>query len=237
MLEVSGLSVSYVGMRVLDEVSLRVGAGELVALLGRNGAGKTTTLRAITGLAPCSGSVRLDGISITGLAPHRIVAFGVSFAQEGKQIFTEMSVADNLTLGAYTRRSMPKQIEADRRRVFTLFPILEQKYNAQAGTLSGGEQQMLVVAQAMMAHPQLMLIDEPSQGLAPALVDSVFAALAALRSEGTAVLLAEQIVDKVLPICDRLYVLNLGRVAIEGTPAQVAESQALRDVYIGSAGD
>jgi branched-chain amino acid transport system ATP-binding protein len=237
MLEVSGLSVSYAGMRVLDEVTLRVGEGELVALLGRNGAGKTTTMRAITGLAPCSGSVRLDGISITGLAPHRIVSFGVSFAQEGKQIFTEMSVADNLTLGAYTRRSMSKQIDADRRRVFTLFPILEEKYNAQAGTLSGGEQQMLVVAQAMMAHPQLMLIDEPSQGLAPALVDGLFAALAALREEGTAVLLAEQIVDKVLPICDRLYVLNLGRVAIEGTPAQVAGSQALRDVYIGGADD
>jgi branched-chain amino acid transport system ATP-binding protein len=237
MLEVSGLSVSYAGMRVLDEVTLRVGEGELVALLGRNGAGKTTTMRAITGLAPCSGSVRLDGISITGLAPHRIVSFGVSFAQEGKQIFTEMSVADNLTLGAYTRRSMSKQIDADRRRVFTLFPILEEKYNAQAGTLSGGEQQMLVVAQAMMAHPQLMLIDEPSQGLAPALVDGLFAALAALREEGTAVLLAEQIVDKVLPICDRLYVLNLGRVAIEGTPAHVAGSQALRDVYIGGADD
>ena len=233
MLEVRDLRVAYGGLPVLHELSLDVGEGEFVALLGRNGAGKTTTMRAVAGLVPFGGSISFEGRALGGLPAHKVVRLGVAFAQEGKQLFTELSVQDNLTLGAYAQRGKRAQVRADLDRVFGLFPVLEQKLRASAETLSGGEQQMLVLAQAMMAHPRLLMVDEPSQGLAPALVNEVLGALTTLRAEGTAILLAEQVVDKTLPLCDRLYVLELGRVALEGSPAEVAESRALREVYIG----
>lgn len=233
MLEVADLRVAYGGLPVLHDLSLEVGEGEFVALLGRNGAGKTTTMRAIAGLVPFRGSISFEGQALGGVPAHRIVRLGVAFAQEGKQLFTELSVQDNLTLGAFAQRGKRAQVRANLERVFGLFPVLERKLRDPAETLSGGEQQMLVLAQAMMAHPRLLMVDEPSQGLAPALVNEVLGALTVLRDEGTAILLAEQVVDKTLPICDRLYVLDLGRVVLEGSPAEVAEHRALREVYIG----
>ncbi len=233
MLEIRDLRVAYGGLPVLHDLSLEVGEGEFVALLGRNGAGKTTTMRAIAGLVPFSGSIAFEGQGLGGVPAHKIVRLGVAFAQEGKQLFTELSVQDNLTLGAFAQRGKRQQVRADLERVFGLFPVLERKLRDPAETLSGGEQQMLVLAQAMMAHPRLLMVDEPSQGLAPALVNEVLGALTVLRDEGTAILLAEQVVDKTLPICDRLYVLDLGRVVLEGSPAEVAEHRALREVYIG----
>ena len=233
MLEVRDLRVAYGGLPVLHDLSLDIGEGEFVALLGRNGAGKTTTMRAIAGLVPFRGAITFEGRELGGVPAHKIVRLGVAFAQEGKQLFTELSVQDNLTLGAYAQRSRRAQVRSDLERVFDLFPVLERKLRDPAETLSGGEQQMLVLAQAMMAHPRLLMVDEPSQGLAPALVNEVLGALTALRAEGTAILLAEQVVDKTLPICDRLYVLDLGRVVLEGSPAEVAEHRALREVYIG----
>ena len=233
MLEVRDLRVAYGGLPVLHDLALDIGEGEFVALLGRNGAGKTTTMRAIAGLVPFRGAITFEGQALDGVPAHKIVRLGVAFAQEGKQLFTELSVQDNLTLGAYAQRSRRAQVRSDLERVFDLFPVLERKLRDPAETLSGGEQQMLVLAQAMMAHPRLLMVDEPSQGLAPALVNEVLGALTALRAEGTAILLAEQVVDKTLPICDRLYVLDLGRVVLEGSPAEVAEHRALREVYIG----
>ena len=233
MLEVRDLRVAYGGLPVLHDLALDVGEGEFVALLGRNGAGKTTTMSAIAGLVPFRGSITFEGEPLAGVPAHRIVRLGVAFAQEGKRLFTELSVQDNLTLGAFAQRGKREQVRGDLERVFGLFPVLERKLADPAETLSGGEQQMLVLAQAMMAHPRLLMVDEPSQGLAPALVNEVLAALTALREEGTAILLAEQVVDKTLPICDRLYVLDLGRVVLEGSPAEVAEHRALREVYIG----
>lgn len=233
MLEVRDLRVAYGGLPVLHDLSLEVGEGEFVALLGRNGAGKTTTMRAIAGLVPFRGAITFEGQALGGIPAHKIVRLGVAFAQEGKQLFTELSVQDNLTLGAYAQRGKRQQVRGDLERVFSLFPVLERKLRDPAETLSGGEQQMLVLAQAMMAHPRLLMVDEPSQGLAPALVNEVLGALTVLRDEGTAILLAEQVVDKTLPICDRLYVLDLGRVVLEGSPAEVAEHRALREVYIG----
>ncbi len=233
MLEVRDLQVAYGGLPVLHDLTLDVGEGEFVALLGRNGAGKSTTMRAVAGLVPFRGSITFEGQALGGVPAHRIVRFGVAFAQEGKQLFTELSVQDNLTLGAFAQRGKRQQVRDDLERVFGLFPVLERKLRDPAETLSGGEQQMLVLAQAMMAHPRLLMVDEPSQGLAPALVNEVLVALTTLRAEGTAILLAEQVVDKTLPICDRLYVLDLGRVVLEGSPADVAEHRALREVYIG----
>lgn len=234
MLEVTNLNVAYSGMPVLYDVSLTVGEAELVALVGPNGAGKTTTLRAIAGLAPFGGSIELEGRTLAKTAPHKIVRIGASFAQEGKRLFAHMSVRENLVIGGHIHRRNKAQYEQDLSECLTLFPVLERKLAEEAGTLSGGEQQMLVIAQALMAHPRLLLIDEPSQGLAPLLAAEVFAALGALRERGTSILLAEQVLDQVLPICDRMYVLNLGRVAVSGPPHEVAESADLHRVYVGA---
>ena len=233
MLELTDVRVAYNGAPVLHGVSLTVEEGQLVALLGRNGAGKTTTMRAIAGLVPFEGSITFEGKALSGVAAHNIVRIGASFAQEGKRVFARLSVRDNLSLGGYVQRGKKQQYEQDMAQAFELFPILERKLSAEAGTLSGGEQQMLVIAQALMAHPRLLLIDEPSQGLAPVLVNEVFAALAALRQRGTSILLAEQVIDKVLPIADRICVLDLGRVAISGPAAEVASHEDLKKVYIG----
>jgi branched-chain amino acid transport system ATP-binding protein len=234
MLEVRDMSVAYGGMPVLHSVSLTVNEGELVALLGRNGAGKTTTMRAIAGLVPFEGDITLEGRALGKVPAHTVVRIGASFAQEGKRVFTRLSVRDNLTLGGFTQRRNKQRFNETLEQSLALFPVLRRKLDDEAGTLSGGEQQMLVIAQALMASPKLLLIDEPSQGLAPLLVTEVFNALASLRAGGTSILLAEQVVDKVLPICDRICVLDLGRVAIEGTADEVASHPDLRKVYIGA---
>ena len=212
MLEIRDLRVAYGGLPVLHELSLDVGEGEFVALLGRNGAGKTTTMRAIAGLVPFRGSITFEGRALGGLPAHKVVRLGVAFAQEGKQLFTELSVQDNPhAWRVHAAREAGAGAGRPRARVRPLPRGWSGSLRDPAETLSGGEQQMLVLAQAMMAHPRLLMVDEPSQGLAPALVNEVLGALTTLRAEGTAILLAEQVVDKTLPLCDRLYVLDLGR--------------------------
>jgi branched-chain amino acid transport system ATP-binding protein len=233
LLEVEDLRVRYGRSEVLSGVSLTVGAGEVVALLGANGAGKTTTLRAVSGLVrPSGGAVRLDGRLLSGRAPHDLVAAGVAHVPEGRRIFARMSVWENLAMGAY-RRTGPTAADVD--RVHALFPVLAARAEQAAGTLSGGEQQMLAIGRALMARPRVLLLDEPSLGLAPQVVQTVFAAVAALRQDGTAVLLVEQDVALALTVAARAHVLATGRVVLSGEAASLRDDARVEAAYLGGA--
>ena len=233
LLEVEDLRSAYGRIEVVKGVSLRVRAGEIVALVGSNGAGKTTLLRALSGVQPItSGRIRFGGEPIEAAPPHRRVALGMAQVPEGRQIFTPLSVEDNLSLGAFLR-SDAAGIAADRDRVFGLFPVLAEKRGLAAGGLSGGQQQMLAIGRALMARPRLLLLDEPSMGLAPLLVEQILEAVAALRREGTTILLVEQNAAAALAIADRAYVLETGRIAHAGTGAELADDPKVRVAYLG----
>ena len=233
MLELNSITVYYGSIRALQDVSLSVQNGELVALLGANGAGKSTTLRTISGLLkPRSGKVLFAGQDITGKQTHRIVASGIIQVPEGRQIFSQLSVADNLRLGAYQRRDA-KGIEQDRQWVFSLFPILSERQNQVAGTLSGGEQQMLAIGRALMGRPQLLLLDEPSLGLAPVVTDLIFDVILKLREQGMTILLVEQNAYQALEIADRAYVLETGKVKLFGSSAEVINNPEIKKAYLG----
>jgi branched-chain amino acid transport system ATP-binding protein len=235
LLEVENLVARYGRITALGGISLSVGEGEIVTLIGANGAGKTTTLRAISGLLrPAEGTIRFDGRDLTRLAPNAIVRAGVGHAPEGRRIFPRMTVRENLELGAYTRRSRT-EIAADTERVLTLFPRLRERYAQRAGTMSGGEQQMLAMARALMARPRLLLLDEPSLGLSPLLVQTIFAVIRELNAAGTTVLLIEQNARQALAIASRGYVLEVGRIAHSGPAAELAASEAVRAAYLGGA--
>jgi branched-chain amino acid transport system ATP-binding protein len=235
LLEVENLVARYGRITALGGISLSVGEGEIVTLIGANGAGKTTTLRAISGLLrPAEGTIRFDGRDLTRLAPNAIVRAGVGHAPEGRRIFPRMTVRENLELGAYTRRSRT-EIAADTERVLTLFPRLRERYAQRAGTMSGGEQQMLAMARALMARPRLLLLDEPSLGLSPLLVQTIFAVIRELNAAGTTVLLIEQNARQALAIASRGYVLEVGRIAHSGPAAELAASEAVRASYLGGA--
>ena len=232
MLEVEGIHVYYGEIPALHGVSLRVGKGEIVTLLGSNGAGKTTTLKSISGLLrPHEGQIRFEGMRIDRLPPHRIVAAGVAHAPEGRRMFNRLTVLENLEMGAYARTddSFAENLE----RVFTLFPRLKERRTQVAGTLSGGEQQMLAVARGIMARPRLMLLDEPSMGLAPLLVREIFHAIREIRRLGTAVLLVEQNVNMALAVANRAYVLQTGEIVLEGPPEDLRENAEVRAAYLG----
>lgn len=232
MLEVSGLRSAYGRIEVLHGVDLSVGAGEIVALVGANGAGKTTLLRTLSGVQPATaGTVRFLGEPIERAPPHRRVALGIAQVPEGRQIFAPLTVADNLRLGAYLRRD--PGIEADRERVYAMFPILGEKRGLPAGGLSGGQQQMLAIGRALMARPRLLLLDEPSMGLAPLLVEQILAAVAGLKREGMTVLLVEQNANAALSIADRGYVLETGRVTHAGRGADLLDDPRVREAYLG----
>jgi len=237
MLDVRGLHAGYGELAVLHGVDLRVGAGEMVAVLGANGAGKTTLLRAISKVeaAPREGSVVFDGVDLAGVAPQHIVALGLSQVPEGRQLFAELSVDDNLRLGAY-RRGRAVQAES-LRRVYELFPSLEDRRSSTALSLSGGEQQMLAIGRALMAHPKLLMLDEPSTGLAPRIVEQIFDILATLRSQGTSILLVEQNAFLALRYADRAYVMAEGTIALEGNARRLAADEGVRRVYLGAALD
>ncbi len=233
VLSVKDLVVHYGAIEALRGVSLEVPEGQVVALIGANGAGKTTTLRAVSRmLRPTSGSVRFRGEELTRLMPHDIVARGLAHAPEGRGIFLNLTVRENLDLGAFLRRD-GDGIAADRERMFSLFPILRERMNQVAGTLSGGEQQMLSVARALMSRPKLLLLDEPSLGLAPQVVERIFQVLRDVSAQGVALLLVEQNAHKALQIAHRAYVLETGEVAMTGTGAELLASPEVRKAYLG----
>ncbi|MBI5710582.1 MAG: ABC transporter ATP-binding protein [Candidatus Eisenbacteria bacterium] len=233
MLEVAGLDVYYGAVHALKGVSLNAGAGEIVTLIGANGAGKTTLLRTLSGLVrPRAGTVRFEGRDITRLPPHEIVGLGVSQAPEGRMIFANLSVEDNLELGAYRRRDRPG-IAADRARVFQLFPRLEERRRQIGGTLSGGEQQMLAIGRALMSRPRLLLLDEPSLGLAPLLVREIFKTIQEINHAGVTVLLVEQNAHMALSVARRGYVLETGTVRLEDDAARLLQNEEVKQAYLG----
>ncbi len=233
VLEVTGLHVHYGGIEALRGISLEVPAGEVVALIGANGAGKTTTLRAISKmLRPSGGAIRFLGEDVTHLPSHALVARGMAHAPEGRGIFLNLTVGENLALGAYLRRDRAA-IAKDEERAFALFPILAERRSQVAGTLSGGEQQMLAVARALMSRPRLMLLDEPSLGLAPQVVERIFRVLREVNESGVALLLVEQNAHKALQLAHRACVLETGTVVMRGTGKQLLASPEVRKAYLG----
>ena len=233
MLDVCGLRVDYGRAPALWNVSLTIGDGELVCVVGPNGAGKTTLINALAGMHPAkSGRITLDGCEMTSLAPHKFSAAGVALVPEGRRLFARMTVRENLEIGGYARavRAARNRTLAD---VCTLFPVVRDKLDAPAGSLSGGQQQMVAIGRALMAKPRLLLLDEPSLGLSPIVVQAMFRAIREVNAAGTAVLLVEQNVTMALEIASRAYLLEEGRIAAEGTPAAVFSTPELRRVYLG----
>lgn len=233
MLEVKDLNVYYGMIQALKGISFEVNEGEVIALIGANGAGKTTTLHTITGLHPAkSGSVLFDGHELTKTAPHKIVSMGMAHVPEGRRVFAELSVYENLKMGAYTRTSK-SEIEESLTNVYDRFPRLKERRNQMAGTLSGGEQQMLAMGRALMSKPKIILMDEPSMGLSPILVNEIFDIIQSVSKSGTTVLLVEQNAKKALAIADRAYVLETGRIVTEGKASALLEDDAIRKAYLG----
>ena len=235
LLEVNDLHVHYGKVAALKGISLTVAAREIVALIGANGAGKSTTLKTVSGLLPVtSGDIRFQGRPIAGVAPHRLVEQGISHAPEGRRIFPGMSVMENLEMGAYTRTKRGRSALApDLERVFELFPRLRERRGQAGGTLSGGEQQMLAIGRALMARPTLLLLDEPSMGLAPMLVGQIFQIIREINEQGTTILLVEQNAAQALQLADRAYVLETGTVVREAAAATLLEDESVRAAYLG----
>lgn len=233
MLEVTNLAVAYNGVPALHDVSFKVDAGKIVALVGSNGAGKSTTLRTISGLLkPERGTIRFEGKAIERMAADEIAALGIAHVPEGRRLFTRLSVTENLILGAYTRPERA-QVAQSMERVFALFPVLGERRHQRAGTLSGGEQQMLATARALMAQPRLLMLDEPSLGLAPRLVDETFETLKKINAAGVTILLVEQNVREALEIAHWGYVLQTGSVVMSGPSAEILASDLVRQAYLG----
>jgi branched-chain amino acid transport system ATP-binding protein len=236
MLELEDLRAGYGNIEALHGISLSVGEGEIVTLIGANGAGKTTTLMTISGCVRArTGAIRFRGRDISGLPPHEIVALGLIQSPEGRKIFPRLSVAENLEMGAFTRRD-PDGIAADQKRVFELFPILGERRRQPGGTLSGGEQQMLAIARALMARPRLLLLDEPSLGLAPLVVSRIFEVIRELNREGATILLVEQNAQMALKAAHRGYVLETGTIAMADAADKLLADPRVRSAYLGDAG-
>jgi branched-chain amino acid transport system ATP-binding protein len=235
MLKIRNLYAYYGSVTALSGITCHVSAGEIVALIGANGAGKSTLLNAVCGLVRREGEVKFAGRSLAGLAPEAIVALGISQVPEGRQLFAPMTVAENLELGAYRRhrRENRTAIAEDLARVFQLFPRLKERREQRAGTLSGGEQQMLAIGRAMMARPRLLLLDEPSLGLAPLVVEDILATLSRLRQEGVTILLVEQNARAALKVADRAYVLETGRIILSGQAADLLQDRQVTRAYLG----
>lgn len=233
LLEVKDLQVYYGVIQALKNVSFEVNEGEIVTLIGANGAGKTTTMQSIIGLIPArSGSVVFDGHDITKTPCHKIVHLGMAQVPEGRRVFQELTVYENLLMGGFSQKDKAA-IKADIEKIYERFPRLGERRNQIAGTLSGGEQQMLAMGRAMMSHPKLLLLDEPSMGLSPLLVDQVFDIIKDFRDDGTTVLLVEQNAGKSLAISDRAYVLELGQIVLSGTGKELSESPEVKKAYLG----
>ena len=233
LLEVKGLEVYYGVIQALKGIDFEVNEGEIVTLIGANGAGKTTTMQLVIGLIPPkAGTVSFEGKEITHLPCHKIVSLGMSQVPEGRRVFQELTVYQNLLMGAYIQKDK-KAIKEDIEKIYARFPRLEERKNQIAGTLSGGEQQMLAMGRALMSRPKLLMLDEPSMGLSPLLVDEVFTIIKDLNKEGTTVLLVEQNAGKSLAISDRAYVLENGRIVLSGTGEELLQSEEVKKAYLG----
>jgi branched-chain amino acid transport system ATP-binding protein len=233
MLTLEHVDVSYGAIQALRDVSISVGVGEVVTLIGANGAGKTTTLRTITGLLePSEGRIMYEGKQISGMAAHKLVPMGIAMSPEGRGVFANLSVKENLEMGAYIRKDK-KGIADDLERGYTLFPRLKERETQKAGTLSGGEQQMLAMARALMSRPRLLLLDEPSLGLAPLVVHAIFQAIDEIRAEGTTILLVEQNANAALRHSNRAYVLETGRIVMQGNSQELAADPRVKEAYLG----
>jgi branched-chain amino acid transport system ATP-binding protein len=233
MLVLDNVSVNYGAIEALRGISMRVEKGEVVTLIGANGAGKTTTLRTITGLLePKEGRVTFEGDEIGGKPTHKLVARGISMSPEGRGVFANLSVRENLSMGAYLQKNR-SQIAGDLKKIFEMFPRLKERENQKAGTLSGGEQQMLAMGRALMSRPRLLLLDEPSLGLAPLVVHTIFEAIDSIRSEGTTILLVEQNAHAALKHSDRAYVLETGSITMEGPSNELANDPRIKEAYLG----
>ncbi len=233
MLTIENISVGYGAIRALKGVSMRVEQGEVVTLIGANGAGKTTTLRTITGLlSPTEGRILFEGAEISGKPTHQLVARGISMSPEGRGVFANLTVRENLMMGAYLKKNKA-EINEDLERGFRMFPRLKERESQKAGTLSGGEQQMLAMARALMSRPRLLLLDEPSLGLAPLVVHTIFEAIEEIRAKGTTILLVEQNAHAALKHSDRAYVLETGRIVMEGQSKDLAADPRIKEAYLG----
>lgn len=233
MLEVNNLHVYYGVIHALKGISFEVDQGEVIALIGANGAGKTTTLQTVTGLLPAKqGSIIFEGKDITRVPAHKIVEMGIAHVPEGRRVFSQLSVYDNLKMGAFTRKDK-NEIEESLEMVYQRFPRLKERRGQRAGTLSGGEQQMLAMGRALMSDPELLMLDEPSMGLAPILVDQIFEIIVNLNKAGTTILLVEQNAQMALSVADRAYVIETGRITLSGTGEELAKSEAVKKAYLG----
>ncbi len=233
MLEVKDLQVYYGVIQALKGVSFEVNQGEVIALIGANGAGKTTTLHTLTGLLPAKqGSIIFEGVDITKVPAHKIVEMGIAHVPEGRRVFSQLSVYENLKMGAYTRKDK-KEIAENLENVYKRFPRLEERKNQRAGTLSGGEQQMLAMGRALMSNPKMIVMDEPSMGLSPIFVNEIFDIIEKVSASGTTVLLVEQNAKKALSIADRAYVLETGKIVLSGDAKELMNDDSIKKAYLG----
>ncbi|ETI66707.1 ABC transporter ATP-binding protein [Neobacillus vireti] len=233
MLQIKNLNVSYGSIHAVRNLSLEVQEGEAVALIGANGAGKTTTVNAISGTIPSKGSIIYQGKELNGLAAHKVVKEGIVMVPEGRRIFPKLSVVNNLIMGAYARKTSKKELQQEIEKIFVLFPRLAERRSQMAGTLSGGEQQMLAVGRAMMAKPKLLILDEPSMGLAPIVVKSIFSTINRIKQEGLTILLIEQNATMALSVADRGYVLENGEIRFHDTAKNLREQDVVKKAYLG----
>ena len=234
MLKIKNLVVNYGAVNALRGVSLEVRAGEVVTIIGGNGAGKSTLMKAISGLEPvASGEIEFESQNLTTVPAHRRVALGIAQSPEGRQVFSDQTVRDNLMLGAYLRETKDPDVHKDIESQFVTFPRLRERQNQLAGTLSGGEQQMLAISRALMARPKLLLLDEPSLGLAPLIVKEIFGVIRALKARGVTILLVEQLANQALKVADRAYVLKTGEITSSGSARDVLDDPAVREAYLG----
>ena len=232
MLKIDNINLYYGGIHALKDLSLEVKKGEIVTLIGANGAGKTSTLRAISGLEPIkSGTISYKGSPINKVPAHKIVSLGLSHVPEGRKIFANLTVLENLELGAYLRKD--KEIQKDMEMVFSKFPRLKEREKQQAGTLSGGEQQMLAIGRALMNRPEMLILDEPSMGLAPLVVKDIFNTIVEINKSGTTILLVEQNANMALSIADRAYVLETGKIVLNGDAKELLEDDSIKSAYLG----
>ena len=233
MLEVKGLQVYYGVIQALKDISFEVNQGEVIALIGANGAGKTTTLHTVTGLLPSkAGSIMFEGVDITKMPAHKIVEMGIAHVPEGRRVFSQLSVYENLIMGAYTRKDK-KEIAENLEKVYQRFPRLKERKNQRAGTLSGGEQQMLAMGRALMSNPKMIVMDEPSMGLSPIFVNEIFDIIEKVSASGTTVLLVEQNAKKALSIADRAYVLETGKIVLSGDANELMNDDSIKKAYLG----
>ncbi|MBD9422163.1 ABC transporter ATP-binding protein [Achromobacter sp. ACM04] len=233
LLDIKNLAVSYGAVNALKQVSLHVDTNEIVTIIGGNGAGKSTMMRALSGIEKSTGDIAFAGQGLSGISAHKRVGLGIAHVPEGRQVFPDQTVYDNLMLGAFLRKESPAELAAEIEQCFAMFPRLKERRAQYAGTLSGGEQQMLAICRALMSKPRILMLDEPSLGLAPLIVAEIFKIIKSLKERGMTILLVEQMANQALAISDRAYVLEVGSIVMEGTGQELLASERVREAYLG----